>query len=77
MKTAGIDPRGNMARRQIPGHRAIEIAAAEKAEGIVVADAVQGDALDAGRVRAVHPIRLSARGNDIRRGKSLKTKVAC
>ena len=74
--TAGTDPRGNMVRRQIPGHRAIETAEAERAEGTVVADAVQGDALDAGRVRAVHPIRLSARGNDIRRGKPLRKRIA-
>ena len=74
--TAGTDPRGNMVRRQIPGHRAIETAAAEKAEGIVVVDAVRGDALDAGRVQAVHPIPLSARGSDIRREKPLRKRIA-
>ena len=63
-----------MARRQIPDHRAIATAAAEMVEDSVVADVVQGDALDAGRVRAVRQIRHSARGSDIRREKPLETK---
>ena len=63
-----------MARRQIPDHRAIATAAAEMVEDNVVADVVQGDDLDAGRVRAVRQIRHSARGSDIRRGKPLETK---
>ena len=74
MSTVGTNPRGKMVRRQIPGHRAIETAAVEKAEGIVVVDAVRDDALDAGKVRAVHLILPSARGSDIRRGKPLETK---
>ena len=62
-----------MARRQIPDHRAIATAAAETDEDNAVADVAQGDALDAGRVRAVRQVRHSARGSDIRRGK-LETK---
>ena len=62
-----------MARRQIPDHRAIATAAAEMVEDTVVADAVQGDALGAGRVRAVRQVRHSARGSDTRKGK-LETK---
>ena len=73
--TVGTNPRGEMVRRQIPGHRAIETAAAEKAEGIAVADAVRDDALDAGKVRAVHLILPSARESDIRRGKPLRKKI--
>ena len=65
-----------MVRRQILGLRAIEIAAAEKAEGTVVVDAVQGDALDARRVQAVRLILLSARGSDIRREKPLRKRIA-